>query len=227
VALLSLGNGKVGRRRGLIFVWSLPAVTTCPGRTEKTCVQHCYALQGRFKFPAVADRLQQNLALAKSEWFAPLMIREIRRRAAAVVRVHAAGDFFSADYVWAWCMISDACQGARFYYYTRSFAVPELRGPLEELGSRANVVAWWSCDRDLPPPAKIPRGTRCCYLMVDEDEPVPANCRLVFRVRKLRRLPLRQIGGAPVCVSEREPLSTVTCETCRLCWRPSPGGNCR
>jgi hypothetical protein len=218
------GGGKVGRRRGTVYLWSLPAVASCPGSTP-TCRSVCYATTGRFLLPAVADRLEANLALSQTEWFAPLMIREVRRRRPPVVRIGGAGDFYSVAYIEAWQEVADATPATRYYFYSRSWAVPELRGPLEALGARRNVVAYWSLDKDSPPVGRVPPRTRLCFLMTDPEDRVPAGVSLVFRTRPLRREPLRRIGLATVCPGEARPDANVHCESCRLCFRPSPQGS--
>ena len=58
--LLTRGNGKLGEA---IHAFSLPAVSTCPGRSA-LCERHCYARHGRFRTDMVRDRLQANLAAA-------------------------------------------------------------------------------------------------------------------------------------------------------------------
>ena len=74
--LLSLGNAKLGEG---IHVWSLPAVSTCPGSTE-TCRRVCYATKSRFTLPAVVDRLDRNYAVSLKSDFPDRMAAEVRRK---------------------------------------------------------------------------------------------------------------------------------------------------
>src|SRR5262245_34717369 len=115
---LTLGNGKLGDG---IYVFSLPALTTCPGATP-VCQRHCYALRGRVLLQR--RRYHANLAATRHAAFVPAMCREIHRRFVGCVRVHVSGDFYSAAYVRAWTDIARACPQTKFFAYTRSWRVP-------------------------------------------------------------------------------------------------------
>src|SRR5262249_54635561 len=156
--LLTLGNAKLGDG---IFAFSLPAVTSCPGSTP-TCRKECYALRGHF--PLQARRFRRNLKAAREERFAARMIREITRRFVGCVRIHVAGDFFSADYVRAWAAVARACPQTRFYAYTRSWRHPEIAVALAELARLPNVRLWWSADKDTAVPDRTPRRVRLCWM---------------------------------------------------------------
>ena len=54
--LLPRGNGKLGEG---IHAWSLPAVESCPGRSD-LCSQVCSARSGRFKTRTMLSRLTEN-----------------------------------------------------------------------------------------------------------------------------------------------------------------------
>jgi hypothetical protein len=164
--------------------------------------------------------LEANLILADSPSFGRLMGREIERRRVPLVRIHAAGDFFSAAYIAQWDAVAAACPGTRFWYYTRSWRLKGMRGPLEVLGARPNVAAWWSIDRDTGAPENIPAGTRLAYLQADAGDYPPPQADLVFRTRALRREPRRALGLVPICRSETgQDAPRPTCARCGVCWR--------
>lgn len=111
--------------------WTLPAWAgrMADGRTYNTCpsagvcAKACYALQGTYLFPAVRARHQANLAYVlddPSGWEAQ-MLAEVghRRHRGGYVRIHDAGDFFSATYLTAWLRIARATPEATFYSYTK------------------------------------------------------------------------------------------------------------
>lgn len=111
--------------------WTLPAWAgrMADGRTYNTCpsagvcAKACYALQGTYLFPAVRARHQANLAYVlddPSGWEAQ-MLAEVnhRRHRGGYIRIHDAGDFFSADYLAAWLRITRATPEVTFYSYTK------------------------------------------------------------------------------------------------------------
>ena len=67
--LLSRGNGKLGEG---IHAWSLPAIDSCPGRSD-LCSRVCYARSGRFKTRTMQSRLAENLAAAQATTSSPAL----------------------------------------------------------------------------------------------------------------------------------------------------------
>ena len=88
--LLTRGNGKLGEG---IHAWSLPAVETCPGRSD-LCSRVCYARSGRFKTRTMQSRLAENLAAAEADGFTARITTEVHRRGVQTLRIHVSGDFF-------------------------------------------------------------------------------------------------------------------------------------
>jgi len=214
--LLTRGNGKLGEG---IHAWSLPAVETCPGRS-RLCQSVCYALAGRYRTRMVQDRLQENLDAALADDFVPRVVAEIRRRGVHTLRVHVSGDFFSADYARKWLDLARQSRRTRFYAYTRSWRVEDVRPVLADLARLRNVRLWFSCDADTGVPADLPAGVELAYLQ-HEPSDVPAGARLVFRVKRLRKEPAARIGLALVCTTETglPQARAATCTSCRRCYR--------
>lgn len=210
--LLAQGNSKLGEA---IHVWSLPAITTCPGATV-TCKRVCYARKSRYLFDAVQERLKWNLEQAMRDDFVDRMVMEIRRKGCLVVRVHSSGDFFSAEYAEKWLEIMRRCK-AKFYWYSRSHAVIAIADVFKQMAKLKNVRGWYSIDKDTSSPPEVPPGIRLAFLQTDAKEPVPKS-DLVFRIRKLRRLSL-PISTA--CPNERPEgkLAGITCGSCSKCFR--------
>jgi hypothetical protein len=214
--LLTRGNGKLGEG---IHAWSLPAVETCPGRS-RLCQSVCYALAGRYRTRMVQDRLQENLGAALADDFVPRVVSEVRRRGVHTLRVHVSGDFFSADYARKWVAVARRCPRTRFYAYTRSWRVEDVRPVLLELAALRNVRLWFSCDAETGVPADLPARVKAAYLQ-HEPSDVPDRARLVFRVKRLRKEPVARIGLALVCTTETglPQARAATCTSCRRCYR--------
>lgn len=212
-SLLTLGNQKVGEA---VHLWSLPARGVhCPGASS-LCERVCYAAAGRYRLPAVRRRLRWNRAQARRPDFAARMIDEVRRKGCVVVRVHASGDFFSAEYAEAWWRVMAAVPQPRYYWYTRSWRVPEIRGVLERMAALSCCRGWFSTDDETGLPDDMPVTVRVAHLMTRSDEPLP-DADLVFRPRGLRRVPL---PIAVACPSESpDGTRRITCGTCKRCWQ--------
>lgn len=218
--MLTLGNHKLGTHQ--IWSFSLPSGTnsTCPGMTP-TCGNHCYAVAMARYRPAAANAYRRNLASARRHDFvqrvrAFLLLHDVR-----VVRVHVGGDFFSARYARKWLRIMRRSPRTRFYFYTRSWRVPAIKAVIDRMATLANSRVWYSTDRDTGVPADIPARVRVAWLMSDATDLPPSGTNLVFRVRRLHRLPVPSML-APVCPTEdgQTRAVRVTCEMCGLCWRP-------
>lgn len=211
--LLTQGNGKLGDH---IYGWSIPAVETCPGRSP-LCERHCYAKTGYFAFPSNRERLHQNLTASTERGFVRRMVREIGRRWCQVVRIHVAGDFYSAEYIARWTAIAQACPDTTFYAYTRSWRVAEMVPALETLAQQGNVRLWYSADDDTGNPPEVPAGVRVAYLMQDAGH--VENVDLVFRTYRLRQQPRKRIGLALVCPVENGSHKHTDCGQCGHCWK--------
>lgn len=111
--------------------WTLPAwavklpdgrnVNVCP--SAGVCAKACYALAGTYRFRNVRARHEANLRYVLDDlpgWRAQ-MTAEVahRRHQGGHVRVHDAGDFFSADYLAAWLDVMRATPRVGFYAYTK------------------------------------------------------------------------------------------------------------
>jgi len=210
--LLMQGNAKVG---GAISIWSLPAVETCPGASS-ICQNVCYAKNFRYRFPSVRRRLEWNLRQSRRDDFGDRMVSEIRRCGALVLRLHGAGDFYDAEYCRKWLSIIRRVPRPRFFGYTRSWKIPEIAAVLEEMASLRCVRLWYSFDDEMQPPERTPKGVRLAYLQTS-DRPPPRSAQLVFRTRKLRRLP----SLPTVCASETPEgkQAGVTCGSCGRCFQ--------
>lgn len=150
------GNRKLGK----LPHFSLPPVTTCPGKTE-LCEKICYGLHGQFTLPNVIEALARRYELSQADSFVGDMIGEVYKLHLPLIkglypyRLHEVGDFYSLDYILKWDKIISACPGVTFYGYTRAWRDPELLPALEELRLYPNLILHASIDwshEDRPPP---------------------------------------------------------------------------
>ncbi len=214
--LLTQGSGKLGEA---LHVWSLPAVTTCPG-SSPTCRRECYARKGRFSTGYVLKRLRRNLRESRKPDFVERVVREVTSRGVLVLRIHASGDLYDAAYAEKWLRIIRACPRAIFYLYTRSHVVPEIAEVLVRIAAEKNAKVWYSIDADLPAPETVPEGIRLCYLQTELGESMP-KVELVFRTRKLRgtKIGLPMLPVCPNEVPEVKQAKGIVCGSCQKCFR--------
>jgi hypothetical protein len=209
--LLALGNTHLGQA---VHNWSLPAVRTCPGRTP-ACTNACYATKGFFHTPSVKRKLAWNLRQSRRTSFVPRMVHEIKSRGALVVRVHVAGDFYSAEYADKWATVFRSCPATTFYWYTRSWTVFEIERVLAGVAQLDNVRGWFSTDRDSGPVPMVP-GVKVAFLQTEAGE-TDLRADLAFRTPELRGT--SRIGLPVVCPkNETTGKPEVNCGTCQKCW---------
>lgn len=140
---LAPGNKKYRSDKNTkYYIWSLPAVITCPNRTE-LCEIYCYARKAERQYPAVLPSRQNNLKLSMQSDFAEQMIAYfekklfrvnkhgkkvenwwIAKRKRVVVRIHESGDFYNQTYADAWIKVAEHFADYKklvFVTYSKSF----------------------------------------------------------------------------------------------------------
>uniref|UniRef100_UPI0036F26161 GP88 family protein n=1 Tax=Zavarzinella formosa TaxID=360055 RepID=UPI0036F26161 len=141
----------------------------------------------------------------------------MRRKGCLVLRVHSSGDFFSPVYAEKWLWIMKKVSRPRYYFYTRSYRIPEIAEVLEKMAALKQVRGWYSTDSETGTPENVPKRIRTAYLQVDEDTP-PEPADLLFRVRRLRKQPRPRIGLTvlPLCPNESD--KEISCGACTRCF---------
>jgi hypothetical protein len=209
------GNTKLGASE--IWQWGLPAELTCPGASP-LCLESCYAKKHRYRFASVQKRLDANNADRMTADWADRVIGQIAVLRIKVIRIHTSGDFDTADYIRQWERIAKERPNTRFFAFTRSWAVQELRGPLKRLAALPNFQLWLSADASMRKPPRW-RGTRIAFMSTSDDDSTILQWQadMVFRTaRKSKRV---TIDSTLVCPRERSrTLTKPTCESCRLCF---------
>ena len=189
---LQLGNDKLGRS---IWTWSMPAVTACGTAPSAYCERSCYAIAFR-RFPTVVRAHQRNHELTRDR---TSFLTELRTDlgylpAGSVVRLHVAGDFFSADYATTWLRLISGFEHLTFYGYTRAWTDREIHRVLAKVRARPNVRLWASSDWTMSrPPSRWPEA------------------------RVFRSIADARAAGYIVCPEQLG--EKPSCETCQLCWR--------
>lgn len=149
-ALLIDGNAKLGKG-----VWTF---STLPG-TDKykldmngtsldikgTCVCDCvgcYAKSGFFRMNSTIKALAIRTYLARNytEWVKRAIIAQIKAESAKLVRIHASGDFFSAEYVQAWREIAKECESTVFWTYTKNSAAESAFDDIANINIVKSVI---------------------------------------------------------------------------------------
>ena len=155
---LETGNkkiGKSGRFYNSVFVWNLPAVSTCPCASD-WCLSHCYNADARKKiFPT--DRWAQNWWMIENEpqILANNIINQIKNSPKpSAIRVHSSGDFYCENYIKFWQNIAQELNETIIWAYTRSWISSKLIYELNKLQSLKNVelFASWDSTMEINPP---------------------------------------------------------------------------
>jgi hypothetical protein len=189
-----------------------------------TCQAHCYAVRyAQYRSTAQA-KYQRNGELSQLPDFAQRMRYFILNEDIKVVRIHTGGDYYSPRYARQWLRIACHLPQVQFFSYTRSWQIPGIQRVLERMAALSNVRVWYSCDRDTGMPPAVPSTVRLCWLMTHHEDVPPKPVDLIFRVQRLRKVPLAMLDGARICPDEngKSYAQAPHCETCGYCWRPRP-----
>ncbi len=128
--LLKVGNSKTGAK---VKTWSMNQ-TTCPVHCA-----NCYANFGCYQFKSVKESLAKNTELARDH--IDFLDRALRAqletfKAGTEIRIHAVGDFFSAEYLLMWHEIAKDFPQHVFWTYTKVTAFENAFADLDN----ANIV---------------------------------------------------------------------------------------
>lgn len=121
-------NGKLkitSKQTGLrVFNFGIPAQSTCLWADK--CKKYCYASKGAYIWSNVKPAFERRLDATKQDNFPQVMIAEITRRKADVIRIHDSGDFYSREYIHKWFKVMESLPQVKFYAYSKS--LPLLQG---------------------------------------------------------------------------------------------------
>lgn len=180
--MLTPGNHKLGRSRigGRVVVRNpghLPRpVRRLPGRLP-------YAMAVEQHRSAAAALYRRNWRHSRCRDFARRVRAFLVLYRVRVVRVHTGGRLLLGP-VRPPVATGDALQPAGTVLHP-SWRVPEIRVVIDRMAAPPNCVAWYSVDRDTGGPVRV----RVAWLRTAPADLPPPGTDLVFRVRRLRRVP--------------------------------------
>jgi hypothetical protein len=114
--------------------------------------------------PTCLQAYDRNLLVAKNPELFVKTVIGILPRILPCMRLHVSGDFWSVHYIESWIKICSSFPQTQFWTYTRSWIIPELLEPLNQLQTLANVELFASTDPSMPIP---PLGWRIGFLDKD------------------------------------------------------------
>lgn len=147
---ISTGNAKTGasgKHFDSVFVWNLPPFVTCPGCSE-WCFSHCYNADERSEVYPI-QRWRENwwtFLNAPQQLEARINTQLSEAPGRVAVRIHSSGDFFSTEYIHFWLRIISNHPEVKFWAYTRSWAVEELKRGMQLLYGLPNMSLFASYD---------------------------------------------------------------------------------
>jgi len=134
-----IGNSKLGKQ---VAIFSLPPVKTC--KVTKWCYSNCYAMKANFQFKTVIEANEDRYQMSKRKDFVTRAVAELKAmKNVRYVRLHTAGDFYSAEYVMKWMQIAFQCKDKQFLAYTKRY---DLKEALEKFNRLPNVHIFESLD---------------------------------------------------------------------------------
>jgi hypothetical protein len=210
------GNSKLGKK---IWTFSIPAGGSCPGKTD-ACSKECYAADGFFLMPNVVRSLNKNWDETRQPDFVDNAINHLKKVKAKVCRVHVAGDLYDKEYAEKWLTIFKNVPDCRFFIYTRSWRIADIRPVITKMSRCKNVKMWWSVDKDTGKPKRLPQRTRLAYMQVDSTDIPAYRVDLFFRVdRAMNQVSVKKINNTLVCPVENGFTKDMNCMKCGFCWR--------
>jgi len=215
------GNRKLGR---FIWQWSLPAGLghICIGATV-ACLAICYAMQSHYNHKTVKTSLANNYKLSLTDFFVGFILGCLLLFKIRTVRIHAAGDFYSPEYVEKWTEIATRRPDVTFYAYTRSWRNRDgsindsMVQAFSKFAALPNARLWYSCDKNTGEPPSTSHVMRC-YLQGSDDDIPDYSVDLFFRNK--RKSVVKQVRSTIVCPVENGTTKT-TCSACKLCYTPA------
>jgi len=212
-------TSKIGDSRNCL-AFNVPLRSTCcaeDGVATDLCRSVCYVWK-MSEYKAVGPRAERNFIIAQRPDFFRLAAGAILASGVPNFKIHAAGDFFSPEYVKAWHTVVQFCGDVAFWAYTRAWRRDDLLPELRRLALLPNMQLWFSFDRQTGVPPGI-EGVKTAWLADNDGEFPPIRADLAFRAtRDCKSVPLRVLSGSTVCPHENGlPDMPSTCVACRIC----------
>lgn len=105
---------------------------------QASCPYHCpgcYCDAGNYRYDSTKAALMLRLILARyyMDFLRRAIIAQINAFGIEQVRIHAAGDFFSAEYALMWKDIATTCPGVIFWTYTKDPIALDIISPVPNI----------------------------------------------------------------------------------------------
>lgn len=127
---------------------NLPPIVTC--RKNAPCAKGCYALKGRFVFPAVKNRLAENLKAYQENPNAFFKAIELAAFNANLFRYHSSGDIVDYNYLAGMCKVARKVRTCKFLCFTKKYElVNQYVADKHIIPSNLTIV--FSCWKDFVP----------------------------------------------------------------------------
>lgn len=145
-AMLVNGNAKLGKGVWTFSTLAGNGVYKVDGTEVKgTCVcncKGCYAQTGFYKMPSTLKALGIRTAIARNDltWLENAIIAQIKAENIQLCRIHASGDFFSAEYVNVWRNIVKACDTCVFWTYTKNVSAENAFNDLANINIVKSLI---------------------------------------------------------------------------------------
>ena len=195
------GNRKLQNTDTIRYmIWNLPAVKTCPFRTEM-CEKSCYARKAERIYPQVLPAREKNYSDSLENEFVENMIYTIEKYLNSkafsgkkcVFRIHESGDFYSVEYAEKWVEIAKHFTNDDrivFLAYTKSITFFDFTALPENLVARSSI---W---KDTAP---------------DKIEFTAKNNIPIYTAGTEMEVVQMKNNGFRVCKCEN-------CSNCKMCW---------
>jgi hypothetical protein len=137
--ILKAGNRKLDKS---ILIFNLPDAYTCPGASIG-CLRFCYAKPSKSNNPkSTALARYARYLITQRPDFADIIVNELKRKRACVVRIHESGDFYSVEYFRKWLEVARRLPAKTFYAYTKSWFIANHLNELPD-----NFIIIFSLDK--------------------------------------------------------------------------------
>jgi len=179
----------------------------------------CYAK--RVAWPTAREKWQYTYDASLRSGFVAAAVDELYAFDPLAVRLHAAGDFYSAAYVRQWIEIVDATPHIKFWAYTRSWRVPRMWRSLADMASLPNFQLFLSTDAETAEIDGKPAHMK--YAMIShmkhhQDEPLPRYVDLVWKDKSGRAKPTPRTFACPQGRRTTKLHAAPNCQKCRWCF---------
>lgn len=175
---------------------NLPPIVTC--RPDAPCKHGCYALRGHFIYPAVKNRLAENLAAyyENPQLFFDMIIEGTKL--AKYCRWHSSGDIVDYDYLAGMCKVARANKDVKYLCFTKKYEiVNQYVSDKHRIPSNLKIV--FSCWKDFVP--ENPYNFPMTWVKFKKKEESEFNC----------------------LIPDKAIPCSGKCSTCQACWHLNKG----